>query len=782
MRLKWLIVPVGMLLTAVVALAWDWYSVVPPEEIANAHYVGRDTCAQCHQKEHSLWLGSDHDRAMEIASEASVLGDFNDASFTYQGVTTRFFKRDGKFMVNTEGPDGQHHDYEVKYTFGVRPLQQYMVEFPDGRVQVLRESWDTENKKWFFVTPPDVTNERILPGDPFHWTGITQNWNVTCADCHSTNVHKNYNPKTDSYKTSFEEIDVSCEECHGPGSVHVGLAKSWSPTWDREVGYGLPALKEKHLDTQIETCAKCHARRRQIHEDFRPGKPMLDYYDPFLLDDGLYHANGNILDEVYEYGSFMQSKMHANHVRCSDCHDPHSLKLKFQGNALCTQCHVPGKYDTPAHHHHEVGTPGASCIECHMPSRLYMVIDKRRDHSFRVPRPDLTVELGTPNSCNDCHTKPEENAKWAADWVRNWYGEKRPDDPHWARALAAGRAVKPEGEQMLLDVLSRRETPAIVQATAVGLLANYSSEAAANAMREALYHTDALVRLSAVQSVPIDQRGSTLPDLARMLSDPLLRIRTAAAGRLVDVPVDMLDRLLTDKQRSDFEDAMIELRESQEMSFDQAGGHLSRAGLAKRYGRPEEAIEHLQAAIRLQPYLAGARGELASMYSALRDPLTGGYTHSTEAEIRRLRQEEVELLKRDAKLAPDNAGVFYQLGLQQNLLENLDGAQEALRAAAEKAPHVYQFKWALALLYEKRYSLKGDASDFNHAIDLLRQCNEMEPNDRQAQLVLMKLLETRSQREAAGVKAPGEDKQEPAQDVSEPKQGTNAPPDANAPN
>lgn len=159
-------------LVAAGVLGWDWYATVPAEVVDNAQYVGRDTCIKCHQPQYDLWYGSDHDRAMDYATEKSVLADFNDTKFEYQGVTTRFFRRDGKFMVNTEGPDGKFHDYEIKYTFGVRPLQQYMIEFPDGRVQVLRESWDVKNKKWFFVTPPDVVNERILPGDPLHWTGI----------------------------------------------------------------------------------------------------------------------------------------------------------------------------------------------------------------------------------------------------------------------------------------------------------------------------------------------------------------------------------------------------------------------------------------------------------------------------------------------------------------------------------------------------------------------------------------------------------------------------------
>src|SRR3954452_2252526 len=569
-------------------LAWDWYSVVPPEVVANAHYVGRDACIKCHQPQYDRWHGSDHDREMDYATDKTVLGDFDDAKFEYQGVTTRFFRRDGKYMVNTEGPDGQFHDYEIKYTFGVRPLQQYMIEFPDGRVQVLRESWDVKNKKWFYVQPPDVRNERILPGDPLHWTGITQNWNSTCADCHSTNVHKNYDPKANTYKTTWQEINVSCEECHGPGSVHVDLAKRWSPFWDRNVGYGLPALKEKALKVQLEMCAKCHSRRSQVHEDFRPGQPLLSYYQPAVLSEPLYQADGQIFDEVYEYGSFTQSKMHANHVQCTDCHNPHSLKLKFEGNNLCTQCHEPhnpAKYDTPAHHHHEVGSAGAKCINCHMDSRLYMMIDERRDHSFRLPRPDLSAELGTTNACNKCHTKPNESAQWAADAIKKWFADKPKREPHWGPAFKAARAGAPEGEKLLLDLIAHNSTPTIVRATAIDLLAGYASNASVSARRDALRNSDPLVRLSAVHVLPGDNEEMLVMNLASVIDDPVRSVRMAAATRLAqfsgrkspDEPgtpnTDPLARL-TESQRKAFEKAMVEFRESQELSLDHAGGHL----------------------------------------------------------------------------------------------------------------------------------------------------------------------------------------------------------------
>jgi tetratricopeptide (TPR) repeat protein len=768
MLLKFLFGAVAVALIAAGLLAWDWFSDLPPGAMAEASYVGRATCAECHQSQHNLWLGSDHDRAMELASDAAVLGDFNNTSFTYQGVTTRFFRRDDKFMVNTEGPDGQHRDYEIKYTFGVRPLQQYMVEFPDGRVQVLRESWDVANKKWFYVTPPDVTDERIPPGDPLHWTGITQNWNTTCADCHSTNVHKNYDVATNTYRTTFEEIDVSCEECHGPGSVHVDLAGSLSPFWDRKLGYGLVSLKNKNVDVQLEMCAKCHARRYQIHEDFRPGKPLLDHYEPALLSRRLYHSDGQILDEVYEYGSFVQSKMYANRVQCSDCHDPHSLKLKFPGNQLCAQCHVPAKYDTPNHHHHPVDSAGAQCVECHMPSRLYMVIDGRRDHSFRVPRPDLSVKLGTPNACNDCHTRIDETFQWAAEAVRKWYGDPSSSPPlngeglgegHWAPAIAAGYAAQPYGGKLLAELADRKTTPAIVRATAVDLLANYRSRESEAARRGALIDSDPLVRLAGVRSVT----GDFGPELASLLAgkadDSVRSVRVAAAARMAYLPLQHLPGT----QRAAFERAFAEFQTSQALSLDHAGGHLTLGAIDRAHRRPNQAIAHFQAAIRLEPYMAGPRAELASLLqvraedvrSAIQISQVGPllatfYEQMGEpAEMRRLRLEEAELLERDVRLAPENAEIYYRLGLLRFLLGQLDEAQTALTAACDRAPENYEFLMMLALLHERRYVLEDNERQLNAAALALKKMHELEPADPRARQILERLLETRRSRESS---------------------------------
>jgi predicted CXXCH cytochrome family protein len=337
----------------------------------------------------------------------------------------------GKFFVNTDGPDGKLRDYEIKYTFGVYPLQQYLVEFPDGRLQALSIAWDSRPKKdggqrWFHLYP----NERVTYDDELHWTRPSQNWNFMCADCHSTDVRKNYDPATDKFQTRWAEISVGCEACHGPGSHHLEWAATQSPplpkgeeanrtdrglsarlderrgiTWSVNPASGNAVRSEpRAAEREIEVCAQCHARRGQIAEGYRAGKPLLDYYHPALLTPPLYHSDGQQRGEVYNWGSFLQSKMYASGVTCSDCHNPHSGKLRAEGNTLCATCHLPSKYGTGAHHHHKPASAGASCVSCHMPTTTYMMVDPRHDHSLRVPRPDLSVKFGTPNACNGCHT------------------------------------------------------------------------------------------------------------------------------------------------------------------------------------------------------------------------------------------------------------------------------------------------------------------------------------------------------------------------------------------
>lgn len=698
----------------VLILSWgfaDWYVALPADAVAT--YVGRDRCVACHQEQAELFAGSHHDRAMELPTDESVLGDFNDATFERLGVVSKFFRKGKDFYVNTEGPDGANHDYKIAYTFGYTPLQQYMVETEGGRVQVLRVSWDTVEKKWFEVPPPDAVDLKLDPHDPLHWTGLAQNWNTMCAECHSTELLKNFDLKSNTYHTTYNEIDVSCEACHGPGSLHVQLAESRSLFWDRRHGYGLAKLKDVSNQPQIAACAPCHSRRGILAGGFDAGDNYFDHYDLALLEPGLYHADGQIQDEVYEYGSFLQSRMYHENVKCSDCHDPHSLKLKFEGNALCAQCHQ--KYDNKAHHFHS-DPQGSLCVNCHMPKRFYMVNDGRRDHSFRIPRPDLSVEIGTPNACNDCHTKEGEDAAWAAAAIKKWYGPKRPNDPHYARALDAAWRGQPDAVSKIADLLAYeaplpgRRTPDIVRATALRALGNYQTAESDELCREALDHPHPLVRAAAVGSLSPNAIASQADAIGEMLSDPVRLVRNAAVDSLA---IRTSNTLRKPEHIKALKEEIAEYGKDTTTAFDRAGPNLRLAELARSQGAIRKSMASLRDAIRIEPYLSGPRSELARLLEQM-----GGDAD----EVRRLREEEVKLLERDSELLADSGRPHYQRGMLLYLLDRNAEAIAALEEAVRIEPRSFDYLTALALLYEQeREKIK--------AAQTLRKMNGLRPGD-----------------------------------------------------
>jgi len=744
-------------------------------DVATATFVGRATCAECHAVQDQLWRGSHHDLAMQTANADSVVGDFDDASFTQEGVTTRFFRRGDEFWVSAEGPDGVPTDYRVDYTFGVDPLQQYLVVFPDGRYQALDVAWDstpeeTGGQRWFHLH----TGERYEPGDPMHWTGVAYNWNYMCAECHSTDLRKNYDVASDSYATTYSEIDVSCEACHGPSSAHVDWAEAWTGTatagasvpparaggmdaaqmglqvgfprivdhsWDIDETTGLAQRNPERAPAyDVEVCGRCHARRGVVEDRYRYGGPVSDFYRVALLDEGLYHADGQILDEVFVYGSFLQSRMYQKGVACADCHEPHSLKVYNEGNALCNRCHLGAKFDTPEHHQHEVGTAGAGCVDCHMPATTYMVVDPRRDHSFRVPRPDLSLVYGTPNACAECHA--EQGDQWSAAAVERWFGSERP--PLHSELLASGRRGGPRAEADLRALATDSEAPGISRATALSLLAA-TSPATLGVIVEALGNADAMIRAGALAALegadPTTVMRLTLP----MLTDPNRTVRLEAARLVAGIPAPQIPPA----QRPTVAAAIEEYRAAQLVSVDRAQSHLNLGWLAVQQGDIALAEQEYRTAMRLEPQFVPTLINLADLYRR-----TG---RDTEGE---------QLLRRASEIAPDSGDPYYALGLllvrTERLSEAVDALEQASRLAPANSHYLYVYAVAVQTAGDARAAIaildaglsrfptdrellfgaaafSRDLGDLPGAIGYVRRLVDIYPNDAQAAAFLRDL-------------------------------------------
>ncbi len=674
-------------------------------------------------------MGSHHDHAMAPATDETVLGDFDDATFSNCGVTTRFFREDGRFLIGTEGPGGDPGTFEVRYTFGFDPLQQYLVAMPGGRYQSFTVAWDTRARGWFSL----YGDECVGPDEWLHWTNAGMNWNYMCADCHSTNLERNFRLESATYETTYSEVDVSCEACHGPGERHVewaegdGAGHAGGEVGVRPGTYGLTTDLSSQ-SPQIESCAPCHSRRRSVYPDYVPGRAYLDHFEPELLHDELYYPDGQIKDEVYVYGSFLQSRMYREGVRCSDCHDPHSTRLKLDGNALCTQCHEPETYDAFEHVRHEPGVDGSRCVDCHMPQRTYMVVDPRRDHSFTIPRPDLTAELGVPNACTGCHEG--ETPQWAATAIAEWHGPDRAGDASVARTIAHARAGadgaqgersergEQNAEEDLIELVGDRGKPGIVRATAMFLLRGYGSAASFDAAREALTDPDPLVRVNAVRKVEGLSETELVALLRPVLEDSVRLVRMEAAGILARTGAgrtpDTSERLDSDA----FREALEEYRLGQLALSDQPAAHLNLATIHEGLNEFHEAEAAYRTALRLDSSFVPAHVNLAMLYTRRRDE--SGRPATESDSLYDLAEEE---LRRALHFQPDLAAAHYSLGLL--LAEKEDGLEEAiphLTKAAELSPldARRQYNAGLALQRSNRRS---------EAEVLLRKASELEPSD-----------------------------------------------------
>lgn len=757
--------PLTLGLVAALLLAWAAWPKRSGEAGREAprsqvRFVGRTACAECHPRESEAWARSEHALAMQVASESTVLGDFDDARATHFGRESSFHRRDGKFLARTEGPDGKPGEFEVAYTFGVDPLQQYLVAFPGGRYQVLPWCWDTRpasrgGQRWFHL----YTKEPIRHDDELYWTGPAQNWNFMCAECHSTDLRKGYVADEDRYETRWAEIEVSCEACHGPGSAHVEWARAGSGDADGRKGLVLSLRERERVPfvfdpadgiarrarpredwSELESCARCHARRGVLAAAYEHGRPLLDTHRPALLTEGLYHADGQILDEVFEYGSFLQSRMHAAGVTCGDCHDPHSLALPSPADAVCARCHQPERFATPEHHHHEPGTPGSSCVECHMPARTYMVVDPRRDHSFRVPRPDLGVELGTPDACTGCHV--DRDAPWAAEAVRAWYPRGRHTQAHYARALAAGRSGAPGAGALLADLIRDARAPAIVRATAFTHLDAGAGRTELEALALGLADADPLVRFGALEALASLDARARIALALPMLDDPVRAVRAGAAGVLAELPPGSVPA----ERRAAYERALAEHEEELFANADRAGSLLRLGVLALARGDEAGARRWYERGLALEPRFAplyvnladlcrsqgrDSEGEALLLEGIRQAPAAAALHHALGLLLIRAGRlgEALDPLERAFALDPRDARNALVLGLALEAAGDEQRALESLRAGLEQRPYDRELLLALA----QRELERGERDS---ALALARRLRELAPDDPAARALL----------------------------------------------
>ncbi|WP_269620973.1 ammonia-forming cytochrome c nitrite reductase subunit c552 [Zhongshania sp. BJYM1] len=640
-------------------------------------------CLSCHADQAAAWQQSHHYKSIQVATPDTVLGLFNGGGASYNSDTFKFNSEDGKFYVSINHASKAAERYEIKYTFGFYPLQQYLAELPKGKYQALPVAWDSR--------APEEGGQRwyALESD-LEWDHYAYTWNTSCAECHSTEFKKAYDVDSQTFGSHFKELNVSCTACHGDASghtawlsrgqqsqAHAGFSQSLKELgdWSRTADQAIATRKTPPLGTQVSSCAQCHARRTII-DTWSLDKTMLDHIQISLTSPPLYYPDGQIKEEVFVTGSFLQSKMYAAGVVCSNCHDPHTTKLKAQGNALCSQCHAPQVFDTKKHHLHDDNSAGSQCVNCHMPATTYMGVDDRRDHRFGIPQPQNTIDFGIPNACMQCHS--DKIPTWAAEQIstnlKKYIGDQHAE-------VFAVLEQQPSSTLALTKLLQTQTLAEIIYASGLTQLNTTTEDAALRLAAENLASDKALLRIGAITAIgalPPAQRGSYL---IGMINDPSKAVRMTVARFLAG---STNDTALSDKQRRELNKLLKEYESSLLINNDNPAIQIALGELYRhthRYDQAETAYNH---AIAIDRKYSPAYINLADLHRAMGD-------------------ENLALngLMAASKLLPNDTDILYALSLTYFRQQQYDKGLASLQTAYDLAPTSSDINYVYAVALEQ---------------------------------------------------------------------------------
>ncbi|WP_017447002.1 multiheme c-type cytochrome [Gayadomonas joobiniege] len=647
-------------------------------------------CISCHSDIHQGWQSSDHAKAMAVADESSVVADFDNAKLNYFSQTVEFFKQSGKYKARISEQGKPNKEYQLSYTFGHYPLQQFLVEGENGKKQVFPFTWDSRNKedggqKWYHLHG----HEWIAEQDRLHWQQPLQNWNGMCADCHSDELKRNYNAVTDSFETEYSNINVGCVSCHAMPKNHseeVEQSNYKKPAAAKGNWVKNPHEKIAHWQGQprdntfMDNCFACHALRSPLTDGFSADKPFLDQFMPEFLMPPLYHADGQIKEEVYVYGSFMQSKMHQAGVNCIDCHDPHSYKVKTETNGLCLQCHEAKTFDTKDHHHHLPASEGAQCVNCHMPETTYMGVDDRRDHSFVIPRPELSEKFGVPNACTQCHQ--QQDNQWAMAALKSWNG-KQPDVSGALKSYMLQHSGELLGAKQHYQLINDEHLDIMKRATLVRMLAWRNEPLALDKFSSLLKSDEALIRLAAAQVANLIAPEKRYQLLKPLLDDEFKAIRVATAQALLDVYADVKDAGL-------FKKAFDAYQTFADVNSWRAEGRLNKGNGEMRMQALDDAVDSFRKTIQIEPYFDAGYINLADLYRARQQP-----------------QKVAEVLKKGLANLPESASLNYSYGLYLVRQKSYQNALNFIEKANKAEPGNMQYLYTRALLMDNLQQSKA---------------------------------------------------------------------------
>jgi len=641
-----------------------------------AEFTGSEACRPCHEDFFELWVDSYHGLALQEVDSGFFPRQLTpqEQSLTVNGSEFRFDR-----VSVIENRNGDTLNYPVKYAMGGKNVYYFLTEMERGHLQVLPVAYDTNREEWYDTTASMVRHFPELDDEAVDWKDRSLTFNTSCYNCHVSQLSTNYDPETDSYKTSWLEPGINCEACHGPGSEHIEAFSDFEEgdTWD-----DLKIIDTKEFNTlqRSEMCAPCHAKMYPLSPGYEPGERLFDHYGIHTLEHVDFYPDGRDLGENFTYTLWLMSPCaESGELDCVYCHTS-SGRNRFTGedaDQACSPCHAELVNDPAAHTFHEASSEGSRCIACHMP-RTEFARMIRHDHSMLGPTPRATIEFQSPNACNICHDT--ETPEWADEWSRKWYGENYQDEVmERARLVDAARRENWEQLEAMLGYISDPEGDKVYKTSLIRLLAACDDVRKWPVIEASVNSPSPLIRAAAVDGLvahPDFERLMSL--LLRAVRDDYRLVRVRAAAILAEFPLEG-NLPLEDLQAAGR--GLDELEESLSSRPDDWSSHYNLGNLYAARGLYEESLEAYRQALEFRPEEVPVLVNQSMVHAR-----TGNNQHAEQ------------LLRRAVELDPGNDAACFNLGLLLAEEGKAGDAEHYLRAALKANPGMAEAAHNLAVL------------------------------------------------------------------------------------
>jgi len=683
-------------------------------------YAGSVSCRECHERFYQLWSTSMHGLAMQPYSAVFAKEKLTPHQGDIAIGKERYRADINEGVVIETGRKGPKK-YTIEHVLGGKNVYYFLTPFNKGRLQTLPVAYDVNKKEWFDTA---ASGMRHFPGGErsgaVSWKQYPYTFNTACYSCHVSQLSTNYDPKTDTYHTTWAEPGINCETCHGSSVEHNKIAKA-TPK-----GQPLPELRIIRTKTMTkqqrnDLCSSCHAKASPLTLAYQPEERFFDHFDLVTLEDADYYPDGRDLGENYTLTSWSMSPCaKSGKLDCIHCHTS-SGRYRFKKekfNDACLPCHEARVNNPVEHTHHPAEGEGNKCISCHMPMTAFARMN-RSDHSMLPPTPAATMAYKSPNACNICHK--DKDAEWADKYVRQWRTRDY-QAPLLKRAALVDAARKRDWSKLpeMLAYIQSKDRDEVFSTSLIRLIRATTDERITPVLLTAMKDRSPLVRAAAAEAISLRLSPDGVQALLDATGDEYRLVRARAAAGLAGYPTDRLSgevKARVEKANKEYL-AFIMARPDQWTSHYNMGNyHLSR-------GETKRAVASYQAALKLEPQAVMAMVNSSIAYAQM------GENDKAERSL----QEAL-------KIAPDNAAANFNMGLVKAEKNEPKQAEKYLKKAIKVDPQMAQAAYNLCIITAK--------DRINEAVTWCRKATELRPQDPKYAYTLAFYLNQKGDRDEA---------------------------------